>query len=297
MVIFIFVVGFELLKTSFDQLFHPSALAFSWPLFWILFFSIGVKVWLYHINRKVGDSIHHLGMKASAMDARNDIISTLVALFGLGMGAFNQTIPFDALMSILIGFFILYSGYQLMREIVDRLLGKSADATLVSSIKQQMLSHPMVKGVHDMMIHDYGPGKLFGSAHAEVDANEDFLQAHEVIDQAEREIYEKYHVSMTIHLDPIDTKSEEVNAYREKIQNILQTVDASLSFHDFRIVKGEGHTNLIFDVSVPFECKKTNEEIKEAIDQKLEKEKETLYTVITFDRAYVSESIGSWPND
>jgi divalent metal cation (Fe/Co/Zn/Cd) transporter len=190
---------------------------------------------------------------------------------------------------VILALFIFYSGYGIAKEIINQLLGAPASPEMTESIRNQMLSHPEIVGVHDMIIHDYGPGVQIGSAHAEVNAKMDFLTAHDVIDEAEREIEEKLHVMMTIHLDPIIVDDPQLNKYKKQIDDILAQIDPQLTMHDFRMVLGTTHINLLFDVVVPYGCKLSNKEIQEKIESHLTQEKPKLYTVIHFDRGFTSE--------
>lgn len=289
MAVIIFIVGFELLRTSVVSLFSPSELAFSWPLFIILACSILVKLWMGHFNSALGKKLNNLAMQAAAQDSRNDVLTTSAALLGLVLSQFSA-LPFDAIAGVLVSIFILFSGLDIFRDIISTLLGKPASYELTMQIRSIILSHPEVMGVHDMLIHDYGPGKKFGSAHAEVDASMDFLKAHEIIDDAEREIYEKLHVSMTLHLDPVDLSDPRTAVYRQQVQNILKKLDPELSIHDFRCVFGQEHTNLVFDVLMPYGSRHSEEEIQKALDEGLKGSVPTLYTVVTFDHAFTNLS-------
>ena len=287
--IIIFIVGYELFSSSIDKIIHPQSVIFSWPLFIILAASILVKLWMSLFNKTLGRKINNIGMIATAQDSRNDVIATAVTLLALFLSKFVPSIPVDGIAGLIVSGFIFYSGYGISKDIIGELLGNPADQKQTTAIKNMILSYPEVLGVHDMIIHDYGPGKELGSAHVEVDSQMNFLKAHDVVDQAERKIYEKMHVMMTLHLDPVDTTNPVCNAYRDETSRILHEMDPNLSMHDFRIVSGPTHTNLVFDVMIPYECKYTKEEIQKRLDEELTKQATQIYTVITFDHEYTQE--------
>ena len=283
--VIIFVVGFELLRSSIESLLHPEAVLFSVYTVVILVVSILVKLWMAGFNRMLGRKLNNIAMIAAAEDSRNDVVTTAAVLAGMILSQFSS-FPFDGAAGVLVSLFILWSGVEISREIISRLLGQPASYELTQKIREIILAHPEVIGVHDMIIHDYGPGKQFGSAHAEVDANMNFLNAHEIIDNAEREIYEKTHVSMTLHLDPVVLDDPRINRYRTEVERVLESLSPSLSMHDFRVVFGEHHNNLVFDVLIPYGCSASQEDIRKAIDAHFANRDPKIYTVITFDRAY-----------
>lgn len=287
--IIIFVVTFELFTESVRKIIHPETVTFNLVLFLLLLASILVKLWLSSLNRNIGKKIDNIAMLTTAQDSRNDVYVTLISLAAMVLSAFTKGFPFDGIAGIILSLFLFYSGYSIAKEIISRLLGTPADPTLVKSIKEQILSHPEILGVHDMIIHDYGPGCKIGSAHAEIDSHMDIMTAHDVIDRAEREVQENQHVMMTLHLDPLDMSDPKVQKQRQMVEEILHEIDPKLNMHDFRSVIGPTHTNLIFDIQVPFDCKLSDTEIKQKIDDKLKDQEETYYTVITFDRGFVSE--------
>jgi cation diffusion facilitator family transporter len=283
--IIIFVVGIELFKTSFTKIFHPETVTFSMPAFLLLLVSIGVKVWMSFFNRNLGRRINNQAMIATSQDSMNDVFATSATVAAL-LASRYTSLPVDGIAGVLVSLFILYSGYGIIKDTVSTLLGHPADKQLTTKIRNQILSHPEVIGVHDMIIHDYGPGNQIGSAHVEVDSHMEFLKAHDVVDEAEREIYENLHVMMSLHLDPVDRTNGQANAYREEVNHILRSMDPKLSEHDFRIVQGPTHTNLIFDVLIPYDCRYTSAEIKKKLDDELASQATKVNTVIVFDHDY-----------
>ena len=180
----------------------------------------------------------------------------------------------------------MISGFGIVKDTVDQLLGQPADEELVAKIRELVMENMFCHGMHDLIIHSYGPGNLIGSVHVEVDCHQNIMEIHDAIDELERNIYDELQVHMTIHMDPIDYDDEKTNICRDMMAGILQEIDKGLTMHDFRIVSGPTHTNLIFDVLVPYECKKTEAQIKAEIQQRLSKLPDTYYTVITFDKGY-----------
>lgn len=287
--IIIFIFGFQLFTTSLDKIFNPTEVTFNPILLVILGSSILVKIWMSFFYKKIGTTIDNMAIKAAGEDSRNDVMATSISLVSLILSGFIPNIPFDGIAGVILACFIFYSGYGIANEIISRLIGEPASKELTNSIKNRMLSHPEIIGVHDMIIHDYGPGVQIGSAHAEVNAKMDFLEAHDVIDEAEREIAEEMHVMMTIHMDPVEVDNLKVKEYKDKVLSILHDIEPKLSMHDFRAVIGNTHTNLLFDVLVPYEVKLSNDEINERIDHALKNEGTKIYTVIHFDHGFIEE--------
>ncbi len=286
----IFVVAFELFTSSIQKIIHPEAIQFSWLSFFLLAASILVKIWLSRFNSKLGKKTNNIGMLAVSDDARNDVFVTLATIIALLFSKVNSTIPFDGIAGLTVSIVIFYSSFGIAKEIIGKLLGNPISKKEANEIENIILEYPEIQGVHDLMIHDYGPGRQFGSAHAEVDAKMDFLHAHDIIDDAERKIHEKTGVMMTLHLDPISLDDPLVQKYLSEVKDILQSIDSTLSVHDFRIVTGPTHTNLVFDVLVPYTCTTSTAKIEETINASLSHHEKPIYTVITFDHKYISEN-------
>ena len=284
----IFVVAFELLTSSVDKIIHPEELKFSWLSLGILSASILVKIWLSTFNLKLGKKIDNIGMIAVSDDARNDVLVTFSTIVALFLSKLNSNIPFDGITGVVVSLVIFYSSFGIVKEIIGKLLGNPISREEAENIEKLLLEYPEIVGVHDLMVHDYGPGRQFASAHAEVDANMDFLKAHDVIDEAERKIYEDTGIFMTLHLDPIKLNDPEVKAYQDEVNTIIKKIDPALSTHDFRIVAGPSHTNLVFDILVPYTCKIPTSTIEETIKKDLKHHEKPIYLVITFDHQYIS---------
>ena len=282
----IFTVSFELIKQGIQQIMEPNEILFRPMLLLILVVSIGIKLWISYLNHTIGKKIDNLAMIATAQDARNDAWSTLITIVAMLLSQLKTTFPFDGVATLVIACFILKSGYELVKEIIDRLIGKPADKELVKQIRETILKYKEIRGLHDLIIHDYGPGVKIGSAHAEVDAKMNILKIHDIIDQAEREVGDTLHVMMTLHMDPIAYDNPITNAYFEDLKRILSQINPAITVHDFRTVRGDEHTNLVFDLVIPYGFHLEDEQIKVEIDHHFEKYPNKIYTVITFDHPY-----------
>ena len=281
----ILVIGFELAKTSVEKIFNPSATAFSLPVAAVLVGSVAVKLWLSLFNRRLGRLIGSKALFATAADSRNDCVSTGAVLVAGVVEYFTQW-RIDGYMGLAVGIFILYSGISLARETISPLLGEAASPELRQLIAGEMEKNPKVLGYHDLMVHDYGPGQRFASVHVEMDQREDPLLCHEIIDDMERRCLTEHNIHLVIHYDPVVTDDPEQERLRLLVTELLGAVDQRLQIHDFRVVPGSGHTNLVFDVSRPAELVAKEQEIRNALEETLTaREGKRIYTVITFDAA------------
>jgi len=279
----IIFVGIELLKNSVEKIINPVEIRFSFAVLISLVFSIAVKLWMAVFNAELGKKINSSVLTATAKDSKSDVIATSATLIALICSLFTA-LPVDGVMGLLVSVFILKSGYDIVKDTVDELLGKPADPEIINHIKEYVLKNDKIIGIHDLIIHSYGPGNIIGSCHVEVKSNESFTEVHDIVDSIEREIHNNLNILMTIHMDPIEVNDMLTNKCKKLVNNIIHSIDSSLDLHDFRIVSGESHTNLIFDLVVPFECKYSNEELKQKIDMQLSKENINYYTVIVFDK-------------
>lgn len=280
----IVVIGFELARSSVDKIFHPAATEFSLILLPVLLLSIIVKLWLSLFNRTLGKQLDSTALLAAAADSRNDCIATGAVLLSALIEHFTA-LALDGYIGLAVSLFILYSGANLAKETISPLLGESASPQLRSLIVDYISTNPMVLGYHDLFVHDYGPGQRFASIHVEMDRNEDPLLCHEVIDDMERECWNSHNVHLVIHYDPVVTDDPELTRLHTLVDQALKAMDQRLQTHDFRMVQGSGHTNLIFDIVLPSDLRKQEETIRQHIACALEQEPQTYYTVITFDSA------------
>ena len=279
----IIVIGFELAKVSVEKLFAPTAVAFSLPLVLVLVLSIGVKLWLCLFNRKLGRHIQSSALLATASDSRNDVISTAAVLVA---AIIEKATGFqiDGIIGLCIALFILYSGAMLAREIISPLLGEAASPELQQKIIDVVSGNTMVLGYHDLRVHDYGPGQRFASLHVEMDRDEDPMICHDIIDEMERICLEKHNVHLVIHYDPVVAGDEELEHMRSAVQQLLRAYDSRLSIHDFRMVQGRKHTNLIFDIALPYSLVAQKKAIQTHLEGKLKDfPGGPYYTVVTFD--------------
>lgn len=282
----ILVMGFELVKSSIEKLIHPEPVESSPVIIGILAVSILVKVYMFYYNRAVGKKIESAAMKATAMDSLSDTVSTALVLAATVISQFTGLL-LDGWFGILVGLFILYTGASTIKETMDLLLGQPPKEEFIEEIRDIVTSHKLVYGIHDLIVHDYGPGRLMISLHAEVDAEGDIQEIHEQIDHIENELQEKLHCSATIHMDPIVTDDKEILDMQEKVRTVVKTTDESFSMHDFRMVKGSTNTNLIFDVSVPSCCQKSDNEIMNNLKEKIKELPGGQYSpVIQIDHEY-----------
>ena len=281
----IIVIGFELGKSSVEKILNPTAVEFSFATAAVLLGSIAVKLWLAGFNGKLSKMIHSATLEATAADSRNDCIATGAVLFA-GLVEFFTSWTIDGFMGLAVAIFILYSGAQLARDTISPLLGERADPQLQQKIVDHISANPKVLGYHDLMVHDYGPGQRFASLHVEMDKDEDPLLCHEHIDDMERECYRLHGIHLVIHYDPVVTNDPELDRMRSLVTAILRVKDERMSIHDFRMVPGNGHTNLIFDVALPADLMGQGKTIQKSLEAALNDLGEgTYYTVITFDQA------------
>ncbi|MDD2417635.1 MAG: cation diffusion facilitator family transporter [Oscillospiraceae bacterium] len=282
--IMILFAGIELVRTSLDKIINPTAAEFGWVTIIILVVAIAIKLWLALFYRKIADEIDSEALVASSVDSRNDVICTTLVLVSALIGWFTS-INIDGYVGVGVAVFVMWSGVSILRDTVSPLLGQAPSPQLVKDIKDTVLAYQGIIGLHDLIVHNYGPGKCIVSLHAEVSSEDELMHSHDLIDRIEREITEKYNAAVCIHLDPVDIKDERVNALRTFVDDILEGINPSLSLHDFRVVFGETHTNLIFDLVVPFKYKNTRD-LREKVEQLVQESNPQLFTVITIEHSY-----------
>ena len=286
--VLILLMGFELLQSSVDKIRHPAAIEFSWLSVVILLLGIGGKLYMSYYNRAVGNKINSAAMKATAADSLSDSISTAAVLVATLIAHFFS-VNIDGWVGVAVACFILYAGYNAAKDTIDPLLGQAPDPELVADVEKTVLSFPPIQSIHDMIVHDYGPGRLMISLHAEVPADGDLLEMHDTIDLVEQTLREKFHCDAVIHMDPIVTNDEQVLKMRSKMHQLVQVIDKRITVHDFRMVTGPTHTNLIFDVACPFDVKQTDEEIKTQVEKIVDLLDGNYNAVVTVDRIYAAK--------
>ena len=282
----IIVVAFELFTTSIDKIFNPQAVDTSLVAMLILVVSICVKMYMFFYNRSIGKKINSAGMKATAMDCVTDSVATFVVLLSMIFTKFTD-INIDGYCGILVSLFIMYAGINSAKETLAPLLGTKPDEELVGKVYSLVMSYDIVQGIHDMVVHDYGPGRQIISLHAEVDGSLDIYEIHDAIDIIEKDLYEKLSIETTIHMDPIDIHNESTRQIKEEMCKLITKLHKDATIHDFRMVPGHTHTNLIFDVVVPFELKLKDNEIKAKVQELVSNRWENYFVVLTIDRSYV----------
>lgn len=282
----ILVMGFELIGSSIGKLRSPEPIESSALVFGILIASILVKLYMFFYNHSLSKKIESAAMKATSVDSLSDTVATTLVLIATLISKYTGLL-LDGWFGILVGLFILYTGGSTLKETIDLLLGQPPKQEFIDEVKEIVLGHSMVHGVHDLIVHDYGPGRVMISLHAEVDVNGDIQDIHEQIDHIEHELQEKLHCSATIHMDPIVTDDKEVLAMKEKVEEMVHFLDESFSMHDFRMVKGSTRTNLIFDVEVPRKTSYTDNEIVNWLKERIHELPGSKYfAVIQIDHEY-----------
>lgn len=284
----ILVIGFELAKSSVEKMLRPAPTEFSWVTVGVLLASVCVKLWMMRFNRRLGNEISSPALLATAVDSRNDVLATSAVLASLLVGRFAGFDP-DAYVGFAVALFILYSGFDLARSSIDPLLGSAPDPELSKAIAEKILSYEDVLGVHDLIVHDYGPGRRFASAHVEMDRNLDVLTAHNIIDGIERDFDSELQLQLVIHYDPIVTDDAVLTEKRQAVSELVRALDPRLSIHDFRMVEGPRHTNVIFDLVIPFDLEQDRESLKEQISQQIRNRWKDHYAVICVDSSAFNE--------
>ena len=285
--ILIVFIGWELLQTSFDKIMNPGPTEFNAAVVCVLALSILVKLWMMAFNRTVGRRIGSTTLEATAVDSRNDVVSTAVVLACAAASHFAG-IDLDGWVGLAVGVFILYSGVQLIRETIDPLLGRVPDPELVSHIHDTIMSYPGVLGTHDLMVHDYGPGRQFASAHVEMPVEADPMESHDLIDNIEQDFKERDGLIVTLHYDPIVTDDPEVNDMRNWIDAQVKTIDGRMSIHDLRTVPGPTHVNVLFDCVKPADLALSDKELADRVSALVTARYPKAICKITVDQSYVS---------
>ena len=282
----ILLVWVELGRSSIGKILRPEEVDFSLVSTGILAASILVKLWMGQFNRGLGRKIGSAAMAATAADSLSDAVATAAVLAGTLVNRFAH-VNIDGWVGLAVAVFILRSGWGAAKDTINPLLGESPDPELVKQLRDLVLSHPQVVGMHDLIIHDYGPGRRLCSFHAEVPQDADILDAHDAIDHIEREIKEKFGIETTVHMDPIATADEKVNQLRRQVADLARVVEPEMTIHDFRVVRGPTHTNVIFDAVVPHKCRLTDEEVLQRLRRAVSALDPAYQAVIQIDRAYV----------
>lgn len=278
----ILFIGFELSKSSIGRIINPNPIVFSSFTILVMVFSILVKLWMSLFFRSLGKCIASPTLQATSLDSRNDVIATSAVLLGCLIHHFTG-INLDGWIGLLVALFILYSGVGIARETISPLLGERVNQELLDRIGQLVLSHDGILGVHDLLVHDYGPGRYFASVHVELSADEDPQICHEIIDDIECDALRELNVNLVIHYDPVAVNDPELNEMRTVLEEIITGISPELSMHDLRMVHGSNRTNLVFDLTVPYAMSNQHAELKHQIDEELARREKRYKTIIRFD--------------
>lgn len=285
--ILIIILGVQLLKTSVEKILHPEALEFSYITIIVLIAAIIIKLWQTFFNISIGKRINSVTLMATGADSRNDVIATSVVLVSVLVGKFTG-LQIDGYMGCLVALFIIWSGIQLVCETSSPLLGEAPDDELVDSIIETVKKEPGILGIHDLMVHNYGPGKIFASIHIEVDADGDLMKSHDMIDNIERLVKKSLNIEFVAHMDPVKTNDPLINRLHDVISDAFAPLEGVESIHDFRIVLGPTHTNIIFDVVLSGGCRYPEKQILNIASEAVKAIDDNYFVVITFDRAYTN---------
>lgn len=285
----IVLMGFELVKSSFAKILHPESMRVDVLTIVILLVSIGVKFYMSAYNKKIGKRIDSSAMKATATDSLSDCVATLFVLVSMVIYHFTK-INVDGYCGMVVAFFILLAGYSAAKETLSPLLGEAPDKAFIEEVEQTVMAHDLIAGIHDMVVHDYGPGRVMISLHAEVPGNEDIFKLHDLIDQIEGELNHKFQCESVIHMDPIEVDNEVVVETRKKISALVKRLDEHLTIHDFRMVNGPTHTNVIFDVVVPLDFSYSDEEVAAMVCKKVQEQWDNYFAVIKVEKDYVGKN-------
>lgn len=280
------LMGYELIKSSIEKIKNPEEVVFSVPAVVVLLLSIGGKLWLAIFNRYLGKQIDSAAMSAVFTDCIGDITATSVTLIALILSLFTD-LPIDGYMGIVVSLFIIYAGFGILKESIGIILGRPPSKELVSELVGFIMSHEDILGIHDLVIHSYGETRIFASVHTEIAADGDMLKVHDTIDTIEKNVMDKFGIELVIHMDPIVTNDETVEKHYQIVSKSVKEIDDVLDIHDFRVVEGPTHTNLIFDVVIPHRYRFTNDELREAISDKVRQVNPQYCLVITVDNCYI----------
>lgn len=282
----ILFVAFNSLKESINKIIHPEAITFSYPALVVLIVAIIIKLWMGCFNFYCAKKTGSPALKAAGQDSINDVFSTSATMISL-LFVLISDFPLDGYIGLIVSLLVLRSGIEIFKTTMDPLLGMAPDKELISEIVDYVKSFKVARGVHDLMMHDYGPGRRYLTLHVEVDAKEDIMKTHDEIDLIERGMLEKFGILTTIHMDPIDLDDEKIKKMMAVAKVAVSSVNPAYSIHDFRIVSGPSHTNMIFDVVLPSNDTSDHDEVRRLIEAKIKEVDPSYYTVITIEHSYI----------
>lgn len=280
----IMVAGVELATSAFDKILHPVSAEFSWVTAMVLAVAIGVKLWMALFQHRIGKTISSQALLAASADSRNDVLCTAVVL-GSSLISLFTDVNIDGYVGLAVALFVIWAGFSILRETISPLLGEAPDPALVEAIRRTVLEQEGIVGIHDLIVHNYGPGRCLVSLHAEVPAHGDILASHELVDAVEHRLMREFNIVACIHMDPVDTRDERVDTLRTLTSTMLEDIDARLTLHDFRVVFGEQRINLIFDVVVPFGYAE-KDSLQARLQQRLQRTDPRLFVVMMIEHRY-----------
>lgn len=284
---FIFLMSFELAKSSVEKIIHPQDIKFNIWYIIVLAAAILIKLFMAYFNNILYKKTDNINLKAVMQDSLNDCIATGATIAALLISSLTSFKRADGIIGLVVAVIIFFAGVGIVKDILGRLLGQPPSEELVKSIENIMMSEEQIVGVHDLIVHDYGPGRIIASAHAEVPSTVDIVEIHDVIDNVEKKISKELKIVICVHMDPIVVDDEEVDAYKALTKDILSALNNEYSFHDFKMVKGPTHTNLIFDLVVPYDKKKTSAEILRELRNEFKEKDKNINLVVTVEHSYV----------
>ena len=283
----VMLVGLQFVKTSFQKIINPTPVTFELLPFILLLISIGFKFWLSKFNKSIGNKINSSTLKATATDAMGDVFTSTTVVISFLISKFT-TLSIDGYIGIIVALAIVYSGFSLIKETLSPLLGEPPDPVLVSNITDMVMSYENITGIHDLIVHNYGPGRIMASIHAEIPSNIDIMEIHHIIDTAEREISKKLNIYLVIHMDPICVDTDEIVEARNMVKDVLKKYEEVKSFHDFRVVGDHDNKNLIFDIEVCPKClanENRSSQLLSNIEKDIKEKSPEYRCVITVDLA------------
>ena len=283
--VLIIYMAIELLKSSIDAILHPGEVSFEPMILVILLFAILIKFYMFFYNRKIGKRIHSEAMLATSMDSLSDMGATSVVLISMLVSHYTN-LQIDGICGVLVALLIYYAGFNSAKETINPLLGQPPEPEFVKRIEEIVEAEDDIIGIHDLIVHNYGPGRIMISLHAEVPADGDILALHDMIDNVEHQLKSELHCAAVIHMDPVSTKDEQTLELKKVVTEIVKEVDPVLSIHDFRVVKGPTHTNLIFDMVVPYDFPLSDVDVADQVQNKIWKYNPVYFAVIEIDKAY-----------
>jgi len=284
----ILVIGVETMKSSVEKILHPAPVVFHGWTAMILIGSIAVKIWLAAFNRRIGQKIGSGALVAAADDSRNDVIATSAVLLSAAISHVSGA-TIDGFMGAGVAAFILVSGFGLVKDTIDPMLGNAPGREQVEAIRRKLTGYPGVLGMHDLLVHDYGPGRQFASVHLEMDAKADPMDSHDMIDNIERDFLREMGLHLVIHYDPVTTDDPRMAVMRALIGEIVREIHPGMTIHDLRIVPGNSHTNVVFDCVVPYGFGMPGREIRRQICERVQRDYPNYYCVITLENSFIHE--------